>query len=356
MKKSLKMIGIFLICLLFATITTNAKSYVKELFQAGDKVNIDNELDGTSFIAGNIINVNKSINGIGFIAGNELLIKGNQKYIFGAGASIKIDGNIENDLFLAGQFINISENSVLGRDTYIVGEDISIDGTIQRNLYIAADEVTLKGTYNGNVTINSTKIELEDDVKILGTLKYNEDASIGNINDSILTKTYKNKTYEVGIKDYIYDFISSYLHITLLAIILIYLFESVFTKSLDQTKNLSSKNILILCGKGLLILIGIPIIAFTLLFSGLFVSVGLVGGLVYGIFVYISNIFTAYFIANIIDKKWLKKNMNSYLLIIVGLLVIYILKLVPILGGLISFISLVFGLGIIGNMIIDIKK
>ena len=156
--------------------------------------------------------------------------------------------------------------------------------------------------------------------------------------------------------DYLTKFIEKYIHITLLAVVLVFIMEKVFKKSLEQTKELSTKNILTLCGKGFLIVVGVPIIAMMLLFSGALISVGLIGTILYGIFIYISNIFTAYFIAYELDKKYLKKKMNSYLLMIIGLLIIQVISIIPLVGALFSFISMLLGLGIIGNMIIDLKK
>ena len=48
--------------------------------------------------------------------------------------------------------------------------------------------------------------------------------------------------------------------------------------------------------------------------------------------------------------------MNSYLLMIIGLFIIYVLSAIPYIGGFISFISLIFGLGIVGNIIIELKN
>ena len=135
-----------------------------------------------------------------------------------------------------------------------------------------------------------------------------------------------------------------------------FIIEKVFKKSLEQTKTLSPKTIVSLCGRGFLILIGVPIIVMMLLFSGLLVSVGIIGALVYIILIYVSNIFSAYFIAYELDKKYFKKKMNSYLLVIFGLFLIKIISIIPIIGPIVSLMTMLIGLGITGNMIIEIKN
>lgn len=352
MKKYFKCFILTLIMIMLSITTVNAKSS-KDLFQAGDKVTIENKLDGTAFIAGNEINVNNTIDGIGFVAGNKLTFNANQDYLIGAGNEITIEKDIEKDLFLIANAIKINGNVL--RDTYLLGNTITINGNLNRNSYIYASEVTLKGTFNGNVTVYATNINIEG-AKITGTLKYNKDAVIDGLNDTIKTKTYNSTSNKMTFKEYIYAIVSKYVHITMLAIVLVFVCEKLFKKSLKQTENLTAKKTAILCGKGFLILIGVPMVALMLLMTGIFSSVGVIGGIIYGILVYIANIFTAYTVAHKLDKKYFKKNMNSYILMIVGLFIIYVLSYIPYIGGFVSLLSLLFGLGISGNMIIEMKK
>ena len=70
MKKSLKIVLVFAIAFsLFSTVVF-AKSYIKDLFQADDKLKVKDDLDGTAFLAGNTVNIESAIKGIGFVAGN----------------------------------------------------------------------------------------------------------------------------------------------------------------------------------------------------------------------------------------------------------------------------------------------
>lgn len=353
MKKYFKYLMVAIAIITIPTLSVFAKSSGKSLFQSGDKVTIDNKLDGTAFIAGNEIKVNNSIDGIGFVAGNKLTVNGNQEYLIAAGNEIIVEKDIEKDLFLAGNDIKINGN--VSRDSYLAANTITLNGNFNRNSYVYATEVTLKGTFNGNVTVNAGTINIEG-AKITGTLKYNKDAIIEGLNNNIKTKTYDVASTKVTFKEYVYTMVSKYVHITMLALVLVFVCEKLFKKSLKQTEELTVKKTAVLCGKGFLILIGVPIITLMLLMTGLFSSVGVIGGIIYGILIYIANIFTAYTVAQKLDKKYFKKNMNSYMLMIVGLFIVYILSYIPYIGGLISVISLLFGLGISGNMIIEMKN
>ena len=338
---------------LFLANEVEAKNIEKDLFQSGNKVRIRKDIDGTSFIAGNDVSVNARINGIGFIAGQEVKINSDEEYIFTAGREIKVNSSIEKDAFIAGETIKI-KNSNLKRDAYLAANSIYIDGNISRNLYAVGTKVTLSGNYDGNVTLNAEEVEIKDNTKIRGTLKYNENAKIIGTTKDMRTKTYKSPELEKSndIKVLISNLIISYIHIALLAIVLVFMFEKLFKKSLNETKDLSANNILSLCGKGLVVLIGIPIVSIMLICTGVFISIGVVSIIVYGLLLYSAKIFTAYALATKLDKQYFKKNMNNYMLMIVGLLIIYVLGIIPFIGSLISFISTIIGLGIISNMIL----
>lgn len=353
MKKISKYLVIIFLCFIFSIICVNAKSYTKDLFRYSDNLIVDEKLEGTAFLSGNSVNIEETIDGIGFIAGNDIKVSNDQKYLFLLGANITLNSNIEKDIFIAGE--TVDANATINRDSYVFGTTITLNGNYNRNTYIYGTSVELNGTYNGNIYISALNIKIDENAVINGTIKYNKDAIIEGLNDSVKTKTYEaNST--ISFKDYVINFITSYLHIAILAVVIVFINEKVFKKSLEQTKDLKAKNIAILCGKGFLILIGVPIISFMLILSDLFISVGVIAAIIYGIIIYISNIFTAYFIANAIDKKYLHKNMNTYLLVVVGLLIVYLLKLIPIIGGLISFICTLLGIGILGNMLIELKK
>lgn len=351
MKKYIKILLVFILCLTFSITKVGAKGYIKELFQAEENLKIEEELDGTAFLAGTKVNVKKTINGIGFILGETITIQDKQEYIISASTKINMEAEVENDIFLFTEDGNITGK--VNRDVYMYATTASLDGEFGRNIYVAGTTVELNGTFNGNVTVNAMEIKIGDDAKITGTLKYNETATITGLNDNIKTKTYKETSNETTLADYLYNMAVSYINLLLISFILIYMFGIIFTKSIEQVKN---NNIFNLCIKGFVILIGIPIVAITLLMTGVLTSIGVVVGIIYGILVYIANIFTSYYLATELDKRFFKKNMNPYILIIIGLLIMKVLSIIPFIGEFISIISVLLGLGIIGNMIIEVKK
>ena len=351
MKKMMKQILVIVISLFTMISFANAKSKGTELFQYNDKLEINKRINGTAFFAGNEVKVNEKINGIGFIAGEEININEEQDYLFLFGLNVDVDSDINNDIFIFGENVKVNKN--IKRDAYVAGTTIVLNGSVDRNTYVYATTVEIKGKLNGNVYINATNIKIDEKAEIKGTIKYNDNALIEGLNNDIKTKTYSLKeNYSIG--EYVYSFITSYIGIVIVGLALVYMLEKVFKKSINEVK--SRRDFANMLGKGLILLICVPIIGVTLLMTGIFSSLAIIVLIIYGLLIYLSEIFVAYLVAHYIDKKWLNKKLNSYILVILGLFIIRVLSIVPIIGGFISFVSLLLGLGILGNMILKIKN
>jgi len=135
---------------------------------------------------------------------------------------------------------------------------------------------------------------------------------------------------------------------------LVYFLDKVLKNLLKDIK--AKKDVFKLLSLGFVFLLCIPIISITLLMTGLFSSLAIILLILYGLFIYLSEIFTAYILANYIDNKWFNKKLNNYLLIIIGLFIIRVLSIIPVIGGFITFVVLLIGLGIISDSILKLKK
>jgi len=351
MKKTLKFLFIFVIALFSFYNLTYAKNKSENLFQYNEKLKIENSINGTAFLAGNEVKINNEINGVAFVAGEDIDVNAKQNYMFLFGINVDLDSDVENDVFVFGENVKINKN--IKRDAYLAGTTIVVNGNINRNTYVYGTDVEIKGNIKGNLNINANNIIIDKNAKIEGTLKYNDNAIIEGLNDKINSKTYALKS-NISFGQYVYTFITGYFSITIVALVLVYILEKIFKKALKEINN--KKDFASLIGKGFIILLCVPIISITLLMTGLFSSLAIIILIIYGLLIYVSEIFTAYLLAMYIDKKYLKKNLNNYILIIFGLFILRILGIIPLIGGFITFISLLFGLGILSNMILKIKN
>ena len=347
MKK--KLLFIIILLLTFITIVpVNAKD---KNFYANDIVTIDNDIEGTTFVAGNSININSQINGITFVAGNSISMNNNQDYAFIAGRNITLNEFQAKDAFIAGETIKL-ENANL-RDLYVAGQTVEIKGNIE-NIHVGAETIIIEGNINGNADLSCENLEIRSTSIINGTLKYPEEANTRISKNSMITKVKKykdvsinkekNKTKEI-IAD-ITSWITSYLSILLVAIVLMLINKKFYDKvsKLDKT----GKEIALLTLAGFIALIVIPIASIVVMLGVITIPLSIIILLLYGIFIYLSFIPTAYYIGNSLLKDKIK---NKYLILSISLLGLYILKIIPVIGSLITFLSICFGLGIYYKLI-----
>lgn len=349
-----KFFRVLLILIAFSFTSVHAAS--TDLFRTNDNVFVEENLAGSSFVAGNKVDVKADINGILFAAGNNATVSGKSDYAFIAGNIIKIDNASFKDGFIAGSDISIS-NSTIERDLYVAGNIISITNNIGRSAYIAGSDITIDGVINGDLHVEGNNITINSNTIINGRLSYNEDATITFSKDAKIlgetTKIKSNNNFESKFKvatigSKLLDALTSFLNILVVGLISILLFPSLFKK----IKEIENKKLLSAFGFGLLTLIVCPIAAVFVMITIAGLSLGLISLVLYFIAIYVSTIFSTYKLSSLVFGNKIK---NDYLLMIVGLLIVSLIKLIPILGGLCSFILLCLGLGIIITQIFKRK-
>ena len=356
MKK--KILCLFGVMLLSMFISSNV--YATEVFEADNNVTQKGDYSSTRFIAGNNVTSKANIDGISFIAGNEVRLEGKSSYGFVAGNNITINENIEKDIFVAGNNIIIGSDAIIGRDIYIAGNTITIDTNIKRDLRVGGELVDISGiTIGGDAYIASEEIKLDNDTVVTGKLYYPEDAKVSGLKDAKVgsVKLMKSKDIETRdtetFKDKVMDFIISVAASFIVMIVLFYLIPN--TKEKLEKVDLKVSSILKLVGIGLVVLIVVPIIALIGLFTGVLTPIALITICLYVIFIYLSSLLGYYIVGNVIISKTLEKG-NSYLALFCGIIIVKLVKLIPVIGGLVSALLLFYGIGLIYKYIISIRK
>lgn len=352
-KKILSLFSILLISFAFIT-PVNAI----EIAKAGDSIVEEGDYQSLRIIAGKTITNHAKVDGITFIAGNNLTLEGSSPYAFYAGNVITIREKIEKDMFVAGNLITVDTDAIIGRDLYIAGNDVTIKTNIGRDLRIGASSVDLSNiTINGDAYVDATTIIMNEKTVITGTLSYLENAKvtgldIASIGDKKVT-TSKELNAEVNYMSKVYSFIFSVISGFVAVAIIFYLIPKSLTK-LNKLKievNDTFKSL----GIGLLFLVFAPLLLLSLLITGYLSTVALFGICVYILIIYLSTFIAAY----IVGKKLLDitmKDVNPYLALACGIIIVKLIKLVPYLGGICGLIIMLYGLGLICRFIISRGK
>lgn len=356
MKKKIFMLLFMSIIFITGSYNVNANEINNFYIEADEEIKIEESINGETAVAGTIVDILGNIDGIGFLAGETVNQKGNIEYGFIAGNQINISGNTEKSLFAIGTQIDFTKNSNIGRDTFLIGDTINLNGKYQRDLNIKSTIVTIKKgtTIYGDLTIEANKINIEDNVMIYGTLEHNDDATTTiSDNETLVTDiekyTIENEANEIDTNTILSSLLNFIIVFLVIAIVL--------PKTIEKTNDIYKKQNLVSWCKniafGFLLLIIIPIICLLLLISNIGIALGLILTALYVIAIYLAYILSGYIFGNIILRDLLKLKTNIYFSGIIGIILIKILTMMPIINGAIIFIVVTIGMTTIWKLIIE---
>ena len=324
--------------------TSNAQaqedSYKKsDVYLTGDNVTVDYIVDGNLFVMADTVTINSQIGGDAFILAKKLIIN-EDGYIFSnlftIAESVETKG-VVSDVYALTKNFTISGGYVY-RDLKVCGETLNINGIVGRNAFVNCP----------NINFNTN----EDNKGIIyGDLNYSSNSEIsipenvvsGNVNYSA-SKTSTEKSTRSIIANYILDlgaFIAFILIIWLICLALA-------PKFLASTNKYVGKKSLNIFGKGLLTLIVTPIICIILIFLQLTSGFSLFLLALYVLAIILSkSLFTITANNYVCSKLNVNKNTGIFGMLIVSGIVIWVITKLPYIGGLVSFIIAVLGLGIL---------
>ncbi len=319
------------------------------------------------------------------VVGSSEVVRDN---LYIAGGEVVVDGSVEGDLFVAAGNLTIT-GEVMG-DVLVFAGTVKVNGKIGGDLRTGAGEVDISGEVAGEVlagvgTFNLLKdgkvggeilagigtamisgqteglrlqtgnLTINDSANIKGDLEYyssregniSDKATIAGQTDFIEIEDYNRNYYRSGF-DYtgkIYSLLSS----ILVALLLVYLLPIISSKLANSWREKAGINFV----WGFLFLIAVPIVAIflTMLVLSIPLAIGLI--MIYTIILYLSKIAAIVGLGYCIQKYFADKDKKSqtikldWITVLIGALIYYLVGLIPLLGGLTTFVLSMIGLGAI---------
>jgi hypothetical protein len=409
-KRIIKKIALFtgLVSIVFFAFVSPVFAFTTK---GGEDVSIAEDINDDLYVAGNTVIVSSVIDGDLVSSGGKLVIDGdvNEDLIAAggiidvmgkigddvraAGGMVTIKGSIQDDLIIAGGTINITETAKIGGDLVITGGNITVGGEVTGKMIASGGNIIISGKIGEDVTIDEvTKLIIDSSAEINGDLVYqsSQKASIADgakisgevkfteIEERVKTKAEKPTEFKswqamapAGIFGWFFgvSLISStisFLSLFVIGIILLKLIPVVFRKFNDRLKKTPGISV----GAGAITIFGVPlgiliawiiglILVLTILgigIAGLLFASTVIAIILYWILVYVSSIFIAYLIGELILSKS-KQDLSKYgwqvLAFFIGLAILTLLNAIPILGGIVTFLTILFGVGGIGILLWD---
>ena len=341
-----KILNYLIISLLF--IPTVALAGVVDV---DEKVTVMKDYNSSHLSVGQTVKSDSKIDGINTIIGRDIRHDGTSDYLVSIGESVSVDGTVENDLFVLGQDITIGSDAIIKRDLYMAGRDIKVLSNINGNIMAAGETLDLRGaTITGNVYSYTGKLLLDSKTNINGKLTYYEDTKVSGLDRAKVSKTKivapvatKEQSKKDQIAYQIMVFINGVLASFVVLAILLY-FGKDFRKKMNNMK-LDVRRVFRFCIRGLIILLLVPFICLFGVFTGILTPASLILMVLYFIALYISTLVVSYKVGLVLGDKL--KIKSDYAAAFIGIIVVYILKVIPVVGSFVSTIAILAGLGII---------
>ena len=355
LKNKTKIIAFLLILILaitssfvYADNETSKDSYKNsDVYLMGDNVTIDYVVDGNLFVMADTVTINSKIGGDAFIMAKTINV-GDQAYIFSnlfaMADSIDIKG-VVYDVYALAQNFTVS-NGYIYRDAKLCCNTININGVIGRNAFVSCSNINFntdendKGIIYGDLTY-STPSELSFDKNIVN----------GNV-------TYKapKVSHEKSIREIVASYISDLGAFLAFVIIIWLVCLWVTPKFLDDTNKFVGKKTLNVLGTGLLTLITVPIACIILLLLQLTAGISLLTVAIYILALIVAkSIFTIVANNYLCSKLNINKNTGIFGMLIVSGVIVWVISELPYVGGIVSFIISVLGLGVLVSAILPKK-
>ena len=331
-----------------STNETSKDSYKNsDVYLMGDNVTIDYVVDGNLFVMADTVTINSKIGGDAFIMAKTINV-GDQAYIFSnlfaMADSIDIKG-VVYDVYALAQNFTVS-NGYIYRDAKLSCNTININGTIGRNAFVSCSNINFntdendKGIIYGDLTY-STPSELSFDKNIVN----------GNV-------TYKapKVSPEKSVREIVASYISDLGAFLAFVIIIWLVCLWLAPKFLNDTNKFVGKKTLNVLGTGLLTLIAVPIACIILLLLQLTAGISLLTVAIYILALIVAkSIFTIVANNYLCSKLNINKNTGIFGMLIVSGVIVWVISELPYVGGIVSFIISVLGLGVLVSAILPKK-
>jgi len=311
-----------------------------DLYLCEDKVEVSNVVDGNAFIIGKEVTISGEIGGDLFVLADKLNINGGYIYsnIFACANEITVNG-VVYDIYAVCNNFNLESNGFIYRDMRVSASNININGKVRRNAFLAANNITFVESSDpliyGNLEYSAkSEFDIPEGI-VAGATTYNKE----DISD-----TNSESTASI-ILSHVLDLLKTLLYTLIIALILLWLTPNF----IEKVSKMSVGKSFAALGIGL----GAFIAFFIFIFISIFLLISVVGSPIFiiGMFVamlvaYIGNAIASIFFGKLLTKLFKVEGKVKFMLFtLLAALIIWAISLIPVVGGILTFLIWLFGIG-----------
>lgn len=320
-----------------ATYKSDYKNISSDLFLFDTNIEMSDIVDGNVFAYGSTVKITGVIYG--------------DLFVFSDNLEITKDAVIHGNVFTYSNTINISG---IVSDVYAMGNNFTLNDTaiLARNLYLYSNTATLSGKVSRDAYINTSNLSFGENSEVIikNNLHYTSKQEF-QIPDGVVGGEVSFKPITVNTGNIIMSAVINIIKTLLFSFAIIMLSVWLAPKFKEKACEIISKKSFVAFGIGLLAFFGTIIATFILLLLtygfGVTIALFAIGLLILAYT--ISNTVFSMSIGKLLSNKFKFTKTTAFVLLsLLIVLVIELVKFIPYVGGPITFITSIIGLGILG--------
>ncbi len=322
-----------------------------DYFAFGPHVEISGIVNGDLYAAGGEVLVDGVVNGDVIVAGAKVILSGRVAQDARiAGAQVTITGTIGRNATIGGADVHLTETAQVRENLLAGGGNVQIAGHIGRDARIGAGKVTISNEIERDLAVAAESVRLTSKATVGGKLRYwsetapsiDEEATVrGTITHRPLPEGWtieRARRGIVGIR--VMAAVVSFISTLILGLVLLRVYP-LFTRRVTATIRERPGSSL---GWGTVALVATPIVAVSFLVTLFALPIGVILLALYVPMVYLARIYAITCLGEFLLRRQFDSSSHAGTFV-AGLILYSILSLIPVVGTLLTVLTILFGLG-----------
>jgi hypothetical protein len=336
---------------------TVTREFGSDFFGAGGMLNLTEPVEGDAFLAGGHVATASEVQGDLVAAGGEVSVGGAiGDDLYAAGGSVQFDAIVKGNARVAGGDIHVGPATMVAGGMSLTGGQIAFEGVAHDYLQASGGSVRINGEVVGDAEVRANELLIGPEARIGGRLVYHGPQPPAVPEGAVIAGGLEFHEADIGryfgdVRPQARDTASGLG--TFLWFLGVFLAGALFILLLPRFTSEAAAAIgrqpLPSLGLGLAILLCVPFVAVVLLITIIGIPVALLLMSLYLLVLFLGWITAALFVAQrglaalrpgqAATRGWLM------LTLLLGLVVLWLLRQIPFVGGWIGFVALLAGIG-----------
>lgn len=323
-----------------------------DYFAFGPQVEISGIVNGDLYAVGGEVMVDGVVNGDVIVAGAKVVLSGTiAQDARVAGAHITVNGTIGRNATLAGVDVHLTEKATVRENVIAGGASVQLSGAIGRDARVGAWQTTFSNEIGRDVIVAAESVRLTSKASVGGRLRYwgevapsiDEEAVIrGPITRRPLPEGWSTERARQGLVGMrVLAAFASFLSTLILGLILLRIWPHFAAQVTAAIRERPAPSV----GWGLAAVVVTPLVALSFVVTVLVLPAGVILLALYGVTMYLARIFTITCAGQWLFRRRADASSSLIPPFVAGLLLYSLLALVPVIGSLLTFVTVIVGVG-----------